>query len=111
MSLRTIGGGEAWDNFVGVGASAGNETVGQVLASRAPGKNAVAGQDYQIMDESVVFEVKYYTAQIFYGDPYLKKITPKPHFGVTMQKIISKPHFGITMCISISFIIYRRARQ
>ena len=59
VSVQTIGGGETWDNLVGVAAQAGNETVGQVLAGREPGKRAVAGQDYQILDQTVIFEVKH----------------------------------------------------
>lgn len=57
--MRTIGGGEWWDNFVGAGSNQGDDTVGQVLASREPGINAVAGQDYEILDKQIIFEVSF----------------------------------------------------
>ena len=57
MLVRTIGGGESWDNTVGISPVAGNETIKAVLAGREPGKNAVAGQDYQILNQEIVFQV------------------------------------------------------
>ena len=57
MLVRTIGGGEPWDNTVGISPVAGNETIKDVLAGREAGKNAVAGQDYQILNKEIVFQV------------------------------------------------------
>ncbi len=56
--MQSVGGGEPWDNLLGAAAAAGNETVAQALAAREPGKNAVAGQDYQILDQEVTFQVR-----------------------------------------------------
>ena len=78
VNVRTIGGGEAWDNYVGVtGGSANNETVGQVIAGREPGKNAVAGQDYQILDKALIFEVTYFFVDFTVGKRnYFTKLIP-----------------------------------
>ncbi len=57
VTVRTVGGGESWDNTVLVDTE-GDDTIDQVLASRQPGRIAVAGQDYQILDQEVIFQVR-----------------------------------------------------
>ena len=60
--MRSIGGGETWDQFVGTSAQIGDNTedgltVGQALARREITSKATAGQDYQVLDTTLQFKV------------------------------------------------------
>ena len=56
-TLRTIGGREVWDDLVPKTPGRGRDTVGQALGNRDPSRAATGGQDYQIIDKTVTFQV------------------------------------------------------
>ena len=61
MAVRTVGGGESWDQYVGVSppsVTGDPETIGEALASRDPDTQAVAGQDYQPLDVTMEMKVR-----------------------------------------------------
>lgn len=55
--VRTIGGGEPWDTHVGQNPGRTNETISEVLGNRDIRTKAVRGQDYQVLEQTVTFEV------------------------------------------------------
>ena len=57
VQVRTVGGGEQWDQFVDMTAGGTNDTIGQVLGNRNPSLQATAGQDYQKLERTVEFKV------------------------------------------------------
>ena len=58
IRVRTVGGGERWDDLIDLTSESGNlDTIGEVLSVQNQSRQAVAGQDYQQLDTLLQFEV------------------------------------------------------
>ena len=55
--VRSVGGGEAWDSQVGLVPGRHNDTISQALGNRDLRRRALADQDYQVVDTTLIFQV------------------------------------------------------
>ena len=66
VQVRSVGGGEAWGNFIHlIPALSNNETIGGVLSGRDIKHQASAGLDYIQLDATINFAVSLITGCFF----------------------------------------------
>ena len=57
VEVRSVGGGEPWDNFIKPIAGGFNDTIADALGNRPTGRQAVVGHDYLQLDTVLIFNV------------------------------------------------------
>ena len=57
VRVRTVGGLESWSGTIPIVPTEHEETIGNVLSRRDQTIAAIGGQDYEILDQLVTFQV------------------------------------------------------